>query len=413
MKKASIVSIGNELLSGRTADTNTTYLCGELLKLGIPVVSTYTVGDELDAIVRKLQFACADADFIIITGGLGPTDDDITRQALAKFLGVELELQNELLEQIEEFFVRRNRKMPDRNKIQARIPAGAKPIINKLGTAPGILAESKGKLFFALPGVPIEMKRMYENSVLPELLKFGGGQAIVIRKLQCFGAGESDIAEMLGDLMQRGRNPLINCTAGFGIITLHIVATADNRQNAEQMAQKDEKNLREILGDLVYASQEQTLAEVVGEQLTKLNKTVATAESCTGGLVAKMLTDTPGSSNYFTGGWITYSNDAKINELGVPADLIEKYGAVSEQVARSMAQNARRKAGTDYSIAITGIAGPTGGTESKPAGLVYISIDSGYGTATRRWLFSYDRRFVRLRAAHTALNMLRTELKFD
>ncbi len=410
MKTASIVSIGNELLSGRTADTNTTYLCGELLKVGIPVISTYTVGDEMDAIVKKLELACTDADFIIITGGLGPTDDDITRQALAKFLGAELELQKELVEQIQEFFVKRNRKMPERNKIQACIPAGAKAIINKLGTAPGIMAERNEKLLFALPGVPIEMKRMLEESVTPELLRFGHGQAIVIHKLQCFGAGESDIAEMLGDSMQRGRNPLINSTAGYGNLTLHIVATADNREKAELMAEKDEKMLRKILGDLVYASQEQTLAEVVGEQLTKLNKTVAVAESCTGGLVAKMLTDISGASKYFTHGWITYSNHAKIQELGVPADLIEKYGAVSEQVAESMAKNARRKAATDYAIGITGIAGPTGGTLQKPVGLVYISINHDNGSTTKQWLFSYDRRFIRLRASHTALNMLRIEL---
>jgi nicotinamide-nucleotide amidase len=409
MIKASIVTIGNEILSGQTVDTNAAHLSAELLTVGVPVVSSYAVRDEIDAIVRGLELASADADVILTTGGLGPTDDDLTRQAFAKFLGVELELQDELLEKIQGFFVSRGRQMAEKNKIQAYIPAGAKALAN-IGTAPGIMAESEGKLFFALPGVPVEMEQMFEESVLPQIKRFAGGQAIVVKKLKCFGAGESTIAEMLGTMMQRGRNPLINCTASSGIITLHIIATAEDKEKAEQMAEKDEKSLQSTLGELIYGRNDQSLAEVVAEKLVRQGKTIAVAESCTGGLLAKLLTDVPGSSKYFTCGWITYSNQAKTSELGVPADLIREHGAVSEQVARAMAMGARNKAGTNYAIGITGIAGPTGGTEQKPVGLVYIGVDSDNGCYTEQFLLSGNRRFIRLRAAQNVLNLLRLKL---
>jgi nicotinamide-nucleotide amidase len=299
--------------------------------------------------------------------------------------------------------------MSERNKIQAYVPAGAKALPN-IGTAPGIMAVSRGKLFIALPGVPREMERMFAESVLPEVKRLASGQAIVVKKLKCFGAGESTIAGMLGAMMERGRNPLINCTASSGIITLHVIATAENEEKARQITEKDEEFLRSTLGELVYGVDDQSLAQVVGELLSRQVKTIAVAESCTGGLLAKLLTDVPGSSKYFTYGWITYSDRAKTSELGVPADMIRQYGAVSEQVARAMAAGARKKAGTDYAIGITGIAGPTGGTEQKPVGLVYIGVDSQEGCFTRRCHFSGDRRFIRLRAAQTVLNLLRLKL---
>lgn len=410
MKKASIVSIGNELLNGQTVDTNTTYLSSELLSIGIPVVSSYTIGDDVDAIVRAFNLAVADADIVLVTGGLGPTDDDLTRQAFAGYLGTKLQLQADLLDRLENFFKKRNLQMSEKNKIQAYIPTGAKPIENSLGTAPGIMAEVKGKLIFAFPGVPSEMKRMFTKSVFPELQRFSGEQAVVVRKLRCFGAGESAIAELLGDACLRGRNPLVNCTVEYGIITLHVIATSGDKDTARQMAEKEEKTIRNTLGELVYGAAEQSLAEVVGEKLARQGKTIAVAESCTGGTVARLLTDIPGASKYFTHGWITYSNAAKTSELGIAAELIEKYGAVSEQVAQAMAFNARKKARTDFAIGITGIAGPDGGTEQKPVGLVYISVDSDNGCDTKRCFFSHGRRSIRLRAAQTALNMLRLRL---
>jgi nicotinamide-nucleotide amidase len=410
MRKASIISVGNEVLNGQTVNTNAAYLSGKLFSIGIPVVSSYTAGDDIDSIVRMLSLASEDADLVLVTGGLGPTDDDVTRQGLAKFLGSELELRSELLEKIQSIFTSRERPMPERNKIQAYIPAGTKAIENSLGTAPGIRAESKGKLIFVMPGVPLEMKRIFEESVFPELRKFAGKQAITVLKLRCFGAGESVVAEKLGDLMQRGRNPLINCTVQYGVITLHIIAAAEDKNKAQLMAEEDEKTLRNLLGELIYGTEEQTLAEVVGAKLAQQKKTIAVAESCTGGILAKLLTDIPGASRYFTHGWITYSNAAKITELGVKADLIDKDGAVSAKVAEAMAQSSRRRAGADFAISITGIAGPGGGSEQKPVGLVYISVDSDSGCETKRFIFPYGRAFMRLQTAQTALNMLRLKL---
>lgn len=412
MKKASIVSIGNELLNGQTVDTNAAHLSRELLSIGMPVVSSYTVADEVGAIVRALNLAGDDADIVLATGGLGPTDDDLTRQAFAEFLGAELQIRDELLEKMEDFFARRNLPMPEKNRIQACIPAGAKALPNNRGTAPGILARAENRVFVAMPGVPSEMKQMLAESVLPELRELAPDQAVVVRKLRCYGAGESTIAEMLGELMQRGRNPLINCTPEFGIITLHIIATAGSEAEARQMADNDEKLLRSVLGRLVYGTGEQTLAEVVGLGLVQHGKTIALAESCTGGLAAKLLTDVSGASRYFTHGWITYSNDAKTSQLGVPADLIDRHGAVSEPVARAMARGARERACADYAIGITGIAGPTGGTEQKDVGLVYICVDSGQKSEVECCRLSGYRADVRRRAAQTALNLLRLELDY-
>jgi len=412
MRKASIISIGNEIINGQTIDTNASYISRKLLSIGIPVVGFYTVGDDIDSIVRALDSAGRDADVILTTGGLGPTDDDLTRQGVAKFLDSELRLESELLQRIEDFFSRRNLQMPDSNKVQAYIPSGAKAITNNIGTAPGIMAKVKGKLLIALPGVPSEMKQMFEETAgeLKGLACESGQVGIVMRKLNCFGAGESAIAELLGSLCRRDRNPLINCTAEHGIITLYIIATAEDKNTAEQLAEKDEKLLRNRLGELVYGAGEQSLAEVVGQKLVQQKRTIAVAESCTGGALAKLITDIPGASRYFTYGWVTYSNSAKRSELGVPAELIEKYGAVSKQVASAMAQGARRKAGTNFAIAITGIAGPAGGSEQKPVGLVYISVDSSGGCKTERFIFSHDRSSIRLRAVQVALNMLRLRL---
>ncbi|MBN2018900.1 MAG: competence/damage-inducible protein A [Sedimentisphaerales bacterium] len=413
MSNASIVTIGNELLNGHTTDTNAAYICQQLLSVGIPVVSVYTVGDDISQIVRALKRAAEDADIIITTGGLGPTDDDLTRRAFAEFLGVELKTDSQLLETIRQFFAKRGLPMPERNAIQAHIPDGAEPIENPLGTAPGIYAKVQNKVLFALPGVPFEMNQMFEASVLPHIQKQGGDKYVIIRKVRCFGAGESVIAEKLGNLMARERNPLINSTVNSGIITLHVVSAGPNKEQAGDLAQKDVEYLHSLLGDLVFGVDDQTLPEVVGQLLTAQKKTVATAESCTGGLVAKLLTDIPGSSAYFTHGWITYSNKAKVEQLGVPQQFIDQYGAVSKQVCSAMAKSAQQKAQTDFAIAITGIAGPAGGSDQKPVGLVFISVCDSKNCRTERFIFPQDRVMIRLRSALTALNMLRLALKSD
>jgi len=410
MKKASIISVGNELLAGLIVNTNAGYLSRELLSMGIPTVSCYTVGDRIDSIAEAIAQAAQQADIILITGGLGPTGDDLTRQSLARFMGVQLEFNEELLAQMSEFFTKRDIKMSANNKVQAYIPVGAEAIANNVGTAPGIMTERDGKIFVCLPGVPAEMKQMFAESVADRFRQAAGGQVVLMRKIRCFGTGESVIAEKLGDLMQRDRNPLINCTVSGGIITLHIVATATDRAGAEEMIEKDARQLRALLGDLVYGRDEETLAEVVGAQLRSCRKRLSVAESCTGGLIGKLLTDVPGSSDYFTYGWVTYSNEAKIRELGVDGALIKKHGSVSAEVALAMAKGARARADTDFAIAVTGIAGPGGGTEEKPVGLIYIAVDSSELRDVQQYIFAHTREHIRYRAALMAINMLRLRL---
>jgi len=413
MKKATIISIGNELLSGQTVDTNASWLSENLFSIGIPVVSGYTIGDDINRIKNALEMSLSDAEMVFITGGLGPTEDDLTRDALAKTLNVELQLDEASLKQISEFFKKRARKMSETNTIQAYIPQGAEPIRNALGTAPGIRAESKGKLVFAMPGVPAEMKKMFLDSILPDvknIIKKSRQLSYAVKKLKCFGAGESNIAELIGDYMKRGRNPLINSTVYHGIITLHIIGSAKNKKTAQELVKDDQNKLRGILKEYIFGTDEQTLAEVVAEKLTAQNKTLATAESCTGGLLAKLLTDIPGASAYFTGGWITYSDKAKTEQLSVPPELIERFGAVSEEVAEEMATQAAKKAKADYAIGITGIAGPNGGTEQKPVGLVYISVSAQNQCDVKRFIFPSDRNSIRIRTANTALNLLRLKL---
>ena len=419
MANAAIISVGNELLNGNTVDTNSNWLQNRLLTVSIPVVFSCAITDAIEEIKNAIQYASGKADIILITGGLGPTDDDLTRQAIAEFLGVKLEYHSEIEDKIKKFFIAINRPMVEKNKIQAFLPAGTSEIENDLGTAPGIFYEGNKKIIASFPGVPSEMKQMFDKSILPRLKKpalsgvegFSQGDVIITRKIRCIGAGESAIAEMMGDMMNRQRNPLINCTVDHGIITLHIIARAKDKRTAETMAAKDIERLCGILGRLVYGFDEQTLAKVVGQKLLEKKNTLAIAESCTGGLIAKMITDVPGSSGYFTYGWVTYSNEAKISELGVEKGLIDRFGAVSSEVAAAMAEGARKKSGADFAISITGLAGPEGGSEQKPVGLVYISIAFKDGVNTEKMLLGpRDRDFIRLRTSQHALNLLRLNL---
>lgn len=411
MKRACIVSIGNELLNGRTVDTNAHWLSGQLLTFGIPACGVWVVGDEIDRIVSSLAEAAKVGDLIFITGGLGPTDDDLTRQAMADFLGVELEFRQELLNTIEAFFKARKIVMPSINRVQAMIPKGTVAIDNPIGTAPGIHAVAAGKEYFCLPGVPMEMQRMFDDTIRPRLKSRQGGPVSLTERISCYGTGESVIAQQLGDMMKRGQNPLVNCTVSGGDITLHIVAEADNFETARQMIAERKQQIVGILGSVVYSTDDKTLPEVVGELLRQKKMTLVTAESCTGGLVGKLITDVPGSSNYYRGGWVAYSNELKNRELGVPEERLKKYGAVSEPVAGAMAQGAVRKSGADAAIAITGIAGPDGGTEQKPVGLVYIAVQIEKNLEVREFRFApLSREMIRQRAALSALNLLRLKM---
>ena len=411
MTTAYILSIGNELLSGQTVDTNAAWLAGRLLSEGISTIGVSQVPDENERIIQSLKEVSDLADLILLTGGLGPTDDDLTRHALADFLGRPLEFREDLFGEIEAFFTRLGRTMAPRNRVQAYLPAGTDALANPLGTAPGIKFEQGGTFYAAMPGVPSEMKQMFTDHVLPAVRGKGGQQFVVIEKVRCFGPGESTLAEKLGDLMDRKRNPLINCTVSGGILTLHIVAKSPSRQEAQGLIEMDRNHLCGLLGDWVYGFNEDTLPEMLAAKLKQSNKTLVFAESCTGGLCSKLITDVPGSSEYFLGGWVTYSNEAKIRDLEVPKELIEQHGAVSEPVAEAMASGAARKSGADIAVAITGIAGPEGGTEQKPVGTVYISMWFNGKTQTTLWRYpSVSRQNIRLRTALTAINWVRSEL---
>ena len=412
MEKAAIISIGNELLNGQTTDTNSSWLSGRLFEMGIPTVGGWTVPDETGRIVEALKAVGEKADIVLVTGGLGPTDDDITRQAVADYLGVKLQFHPAILEQLEDFFKKRGRAMVETNRCQADIPSGCEVLDNPIGTAPGFCVNKDNVFIAVMPGVPAEMKRMFDEQVTPHIQKNHTGSVVAMEKLRCFGPGESTVAQKLGNLMDRSRNPLINCTCGSGQILLHIVAQAKDHNTAAAMIEKDKKMLSPLLGDWVYGYNDDTLAAVVGNLLRKSKKTIATAESCTGGLVAKLLTDVPGSSDYMSAGWVTYNNDVKISQLGVSQQLIIENGAVSEPVARAMAVGAAQKSGADVAIGITGIAGPGGGTDEKPAGLVYIGVCMGKQCFVEECRFpATNRDFVRYRSALTALNLVRLKLR--
>ncbi|HOQ05931.1 MAG TPA: competence/damage-inducible protein A [Anaerohalosphaeraceae bacterium] len=412
MKSASIVAVGNELLNGQRVDTNSNWLQGRLLRLGYRTCRVVLVPDDVEAIAAVLGEVSRISDVVILTGGLGPTADDLTRFALGKFLGRPLEFRADIWQTIEAFFERRGLKTASTNRVQAYLPCGAKALANPKGTACGISAEQGGKRYFCLPGVPSEMMAMFNDSVCPELTADGRTDVIEMGKVRCFGVGESVIAEKLGDLMRRERNPQINTTVEGGDVLLHIIASAADGQSAGQMIDADKNLLCQILGDAVYGFDEDTLPQVVGRLFREKRLKLAVAESCTGGLLAKMITDIPGSSEYFWGGWVTYSNEAKIRDLGVSEDLISRYGAVSEPVAAAMAAGAAQRSGADAALSISGIAGPEGGTPEKPVGMVCIGLFFLGRTEVQTFRFApVGRETVRQRASLTALNWLRLQLK--
>ncbi len=410
--KVHILSIGTELTMGQTVDTNAAWLSAQLAAVGIPCEQHITVSDDLEPIHGAIAAACRHADLVLITGGLGPTDDDLTRQALADVMGVGLELHQESLDRIAAFFATRNRSMAPANRIQAMFPRGATPIENSCGTAPGICARLGKTDIYCMPGVPREMFTMFERDILPKLRSLGGGRACVQRILRTYGGAEGEIGERIADLMKRGRNPTVGTSAADMIISIRINALAATPDEAARLAEADAREVRSRLGEWVFGEDDDTLQGAVGRVLIKSRRTISTAESCTGGLIAKRLTDVPGSSAYLMQGFVTYSNDAKNRLLGVPMDLIEKHGAVSEQVARAMAEGCRRVSNTNYAIAVTGIAGPTGGTPEKPVGLVYVGLADGDKTEVRELRMGdhLTRSEIRDRTGKFALGMLRASL---
>lgn len=412
MKCASIIAVGNELLNGQRVDTNSSWLQGRLLRLGIRTGRVVLVPDEIDAIVAVLCEVSRMSDVVLITGGLGPTEDDLTRHGLAQFLGRPLEFRSEIWEAIETYFSVRGLKAASTNRVQAYLPSGAEALANPRGTACGIAAQKDGTWYFCMPGVPAEMEAMFEESVCPKLAAGGVQGVIEMGKVRCFGLGESVIAERVGDLMRRERNPQINTTVEDGDILLHIIAAAADSPSAQRMIDADKELLCRLLGDAVYGFDEETLPQVVGRLLKERHLMLAVAESCTGGLLAAMITDVPGSSAYFSAGWVTYSNESKIRDLGVSEELLGRHGAVSEAVAGAMAFGAAQRSGADAAIGISGIAGPEGGTPEKPVGTVCIGWYFQGKTEAQMFRFApVGRAVVRRRACLAALNRLRIQLK--
>ena len=409
--RACIISVGTELTAGLTVDTNSAALSRRLTELGIVTIAHATIDDHVGRISSAITAAAGEADVVVVTGGLGPTADDLTRQALAEAMGVQLVLDEGSLEQIGRFFRRRGRPMNDTNRLQAMLPAGAQVLENPVGTAPGIFARLGEALVFVLPGVPAEMRRMADLHVAPRVADLAGEGGIVVRTVHCFGAGESDIASKLSDLMSRSANPLVGTTAAGGVISVRIIARAAPRAEARRLAEQTVGTVRDRLGEAyVFGADDDTLAGVVGRMLRRRRATVSVAESCTGGLLGQMLTDTPGASEYFVGGVICYANRAKERLAGVPGCVLGTHGAVSEPTAEAMARGVQAQFDSTYGLAVTGIAGPGGGTEAKPVGLVYTALATASGVRVWRNIFPGDRQIVRLRSARTALNQLRLEV---
>lgn len=404
--KAVVVSVGAELVSGDITDTNAAWLSRELADLGIPTVRHTCVADDEAALAETLAQSARIADLVVVTGGIGPTPDDITRQAAARATGSELVLDPGALAHIEELFAGWGRTMSRNNRVQALFPAGATVIENPRGTAAGFSVPLGMAEVIVMPGVPAEMKLMWTANVR-ERLAGKVSERIVSGSVDCFGRGESDITRELADLMVAGRNPAVGDTAEDAIIRIRIRATARDRDEGRRLVDADKAEIIRRLGDIVFGEDGESLQSAVVEALVASGKTLSVAESCTGGLLGAAITDIPGASRSFLEGITAYHNDVKVRLLGVPQDLIERHGAVSEEVATAMAEGVRARSGADFALSTTGIAGPSGGTPEKPVGLVWIAASSAERTVTRRLNLRGDRATVRDRTVKHALNLLR------
>ncbi len=405
--KAAIICVGDELLAGDSANTNGTWLAEQMGDAGIETVLEMTVGDRRGKIVEAMKYAAGSAEIVLVTGGLGPTPDDLTRQCLADAMGVELVTDENCLRDIEEFFRRRGREMAEINRSQAQIPEGAEPLKNEIGTAPGIAADLGGSQIYVMPGVPDEMKRMFAEQVLARIEDPGRRTACVRRYVHAFGTGESDIAAKIADMMNPDAPVRVGTKVSSGWITIRLVSRNEDASRAAHDAQTAVDEICKRLGEFVVGLDGDTMAGAVGRCLHEKKQTLATAESCTGGLMGKLVTDVAGASEYYLGGVVAYENRIKREQLDVSDDLLEQHGAVSEQVAAAMAAGVRKKFSSDWGIGITGIAGPSGGTAEKPVGLVYIALAGADGCEPHRDVFGGSREIVRRRAALAAMNYLR------
>jgi nicotinamide-nucleotide amidase len=411
--QAEILSIGDELLIGQVVNSNASYIASRLNSVGIFVDRITTLGDVEEAILDSFERSLSKYDVVVVTGGLGPTHDDITRAAVCKFFKTDLTINQEALDQLKLRFAKRNIAMIKRNEDQALVPRGCMVIQNHYGTAPGYLFERRGRYFIVMPGVPLEMKGMMDEFVVPFFEKKEIGTSVLHRTLKTTGIAESMLAERIGNVSELFAHEsgvsLAYLPSATGV-RLRISARTASRQEGEAAVRSVEQKIRDKAGRYIYGTDTEELEEVLGKFLSERKLTVSVAESCTGGLIADRLTNVPGSSNYFERGMVTYSNDSKMAELGVPRAEIEMHGAVSREVAEAMAFGVRTKSNTDIGISTTGIAGPTGGTEDKPVGLVWIGYSDRCETIALRFVLGSDRRTFKERAAQAALDLVRRKL---
>jgi len=412
MNRIGIISIGDEILIGQTLNTNAAYIGEKLTSLGFEVVTSSVVGDKKSAIFNTLDTVHADSDFIFITGGLGPTHDDITRDSITEYFNTELIFNESVLRRIEERFQKREREMPTVNRQQAYVPRIANVIENLVGTAPGFDISHEGKVYFVMPGVPSEMKSMMENYILPIMRKLANEKKLFYRQklIHTTGIPESSLFELLGDI----KSWLGNCKLAFlpsqyGV-KMRISCSGTSASEIESEIKKAEKKITDLAGGFIYSCDDLLIEEVIGKILAERNLTIAVAESCTGGIIADRLTNISGSSKYFMQGVISYSNDAKIQTLGVSVDSIIKYGSVSEQVSIEMARGVKNISSTNIGLSVTGIMGPSGGTETKPVGLVYIGYVDDEKVKVVRHRFAENRIRNKERTSQAALELVRRML---
>lgn len=404
---AEIISVGTELLLGDVVNTDTAIVARALTTIGVNLLHTTTVGDNPDRLKQAIDLALSRSDLVVTTGGLGPTDDDLTKETIANAAGQPLEESSEIRAHIERYFT--GREISANQYKQAMLPRNCHLLPNDHGTAPGCVCTTpQGKEIAMLPGPPSELEPMLQNHLIPYLQR-DAAEFIQSHKIRVFGRGEGDVAQQLEAFTDRA-NPSVATYASDGEMYVRVTAKASSQEEAETLCQPVVKEICDCLGDFVYGVDVDSLEQCVVNLLRERHLTIATAESCTGGLLAKRLTDIPGSSEVFEMGAVTYSNRIKSLLLDVPEDLLTQYGAVSEPVARAMAEGVRRKAGSHLGVGITGIAGPDGGSEEKPVGLVYIALSDGKQTLVRKMPgggMLRTRNYYRLRAASTALDMIR------
>ncbi|MBN8569906.1 MAG: competence/damage-inducible protein A [Ignavibacteria bacterium] len=408
-----ILTVGDEILIGQIVNTNAAFLGDVLFSIGIPVEKSVTIGDDETMLLNEFQDSIDNYYVTIITGGLGPTHDDITKPVLIKFFNDELILDDKVLKHVTDIFSTRGVPMPATNVGQAMVPAKSKVIWNANGTAPGIWMEKENRVFIALPGVPYEMKAMINDIVVPMLKeKFMKNLDYVLKQktLLTTGIGESVLNEMMGDVHSIIKNDKLAFLPSIEGVRLRINVKAESEEKAEERISEIENQIREKIGEHIFGMGDEILEEITGKMLTEKNLSISTAESCTGGMLSSRITDVSGSSSYFAGGVVAYSNEFKIKFLDVKEETLREFGAVSEETAKQMAEGVRKHFNTDIGISTTGIAGPGGGTDKKPVGLVYIGYSDKNTTFASKFLFGNFRERNKKRAAQMALEILRKAL---